>query len=319
MQKPDCSWSCDFPQSTVVSVLGKQLTVKNYICARDGGPYRQKPSPSRLQLTILPTGYCDAKCPFCIAAPTTDRRRLDPEKLHRTLLRLKQDDAVRGISISGGEPTQDIGFLNEITGIIFDVFGPIMEVTLDTNGTALHRLRDLHDLYRFDAVHISRHHWDDRVNEGIFGRTMPTGAALKRELALIGCPDLFVFNCLMMKGVVDDPEDAHTYLDFAIDAGACKVAFITASAVNPWIRDRLVDFDDVLRDGDERLLFTRSYRDHDLCRCRDGVYVSKDGRLIEFYGRDTAAQRCAYCRSLVYCPDDRLLAGFGGEEIQGDA
>ena len=313
MEKRDCS--CSFERSREVTILGKPVRVKNTICARDGGGYRLKPDPAPLQLSILPSRLCDARCPFCIAAPTDDPARIDPDRLLPVLRALQAEGRVRGVSITGGEPCLDMDLLDRVIHMCFDVFGPALEVTLDTNGSGLDQLRSLTDLYRLDTIHISRHHWDDEANDRIFGKKMPTAAQLRDALRDIACPGLFVLNCMLLRDYVATPEDARRYLDFAIEMGAGKVSFITASPVNPWTAANRVRFDSVLRDGDPSLLFTRGYRDFDLCRCRDGVYVSPEGRLMEFYGRQSVSADCGYCRGLVIEPDGTLKAGFGGQVL----
>lgn len=60
------------------------------------------------------------------------------------------------------------------------------------------------------------------------------------------------------------------------------------------------------------LLFTRGFQDYTFCRCQDGIYVSPQGRLIEFYGRHSEPGGCEYCRGLVLTPEGALTAGFGG-------
>lgn len=313
MAGPECSWC--FEPTRTISILGTPIAVKRYCCSRDGSEYRPKCDPIQLQLTILPTRLCDAHCPFCIAAPTDDPRRLDPARLEDVLRRLKREDRVRGVSISGGEPCLDMALLDRIVHMVFEILGADAEVSLNTNGAGLRALKGLRDLYGINAIHISRHHWDDRVNDRVFRRAMPTAQELRSALREIACPELFVLNCMLLKDGVCRPEDAHRFMDFAIEAGAGKVSFITADPVNPWIAERRVGFDEVLRPDDPSLLFTRQYRDFDWCRCHDGVYASPDGRLIEFYGRMTQAGGCDYCRGLVIEPDGTLRAGFNGPVI----
>ncbi len=316
MQKQDSSCSCDFPLIRTIPILGEPVRVKNYICARDQGNYQEKPKQIKLQLTILPSKYCNARCPFCIAAPTDDPLQLDPDRLFPLLEQLRDEEIVRGITISGGEPSLDMKLLDRIIHMIFAVFGRDMELTLDINGTGIKQLKTLQDLYLIDAIHISRHHWDDNVNNSIFGIKMPSAQELADTLHSIDCPDLFVLNCLMLRGVVCTSEDIHRYMDFAIEMGAGKVSFITAAPVNPWTAEHRINYDDVLRDEDPQLLFTREYRDFDWCRCRDGVYVSPAGKLIEFYGRRTEAFGCDYCRGLVIGPDASLRVGFDGKILR---
>ena len=311
MLKPDCPCSCEVPLTREISVLGTPLRVKNYVCARDGGACRPKPEQVQLQLSVVLTRACNARCPFCIAGPSENTSRLDPDRFRKVLEQLKQENVLRGIKITGGEPGLDLPLLESVLQAIFELFPPEMEVSLDTNGTLLPGLAGLRDLYRLESVHISRHHWDDAVNDGIFCRSMPSAETLHGVLKEIACPDLFVLNCLMLRGIISTPEDVHRYLDFAIDMGAGKAAFITADPVNAWTAARRVSYEEVLREDDPSLLFTRGYRDYSWCRCQDGVYVSPSGRLIEFYGRQTEERGCDYCRGLVYGPDNLLRSGFG--------
>ena len=300
-----------------IELLGTRIPVKGYICARDGGEYLPKPEQVRLQVSILPTRFCSAHCFFCIAAPTADPSRIDPEKLRKTLLLLREADCVRGVSITGGEPFTDPSLLNRIISLVFEVFGYEMEVTLDTNGSEIRRLGEIRDLLHLDAIHISRHHWDDARNETIFGCPMPPAGELRNTIRETACPDLFVFNCMLLRSGISTPEDAHRYLDFALECGAGKVSFITPSPVNRITAGQQVSYDDVLKDDDPSLLFTRSYQDFSRCRCRDGVYVSPGGRLIRFYGRCTGGSDPGCCNGLVIEPDGTLRTGFRGRIIGG--
>ncbi len=312
MPNTDCFPYSEGPTCSRTTILGQAVDLKNYVCSPDGVHYRRREGQIRLQLSILLTRYCDAACPFCIAAPTDDPRVLDLAALEKVLLRLREEDRVRGISITGGEPFTHPEALDEAVSMIFRIFGYGMEITIDTNGTGLGHLGEIRDLKHVDTVHISRHHWLDRENEALFGRPMPSGEALREAIAAVGIRDLFVLNCMLLRGYVETPEDAHRYMDFAIDTGAGKVSFITGTPVNRFVRARRVSYEEVLRKEDPSLLFTRGFQDGAYCRCQDGVYVSPEGRLMEFYGRHSEPDGCAYCRGLVLTPEGTLTAGFGG-------
>ena len=315
MQNADSFPCSDVPGSRPVTLLGKEVKLKSELCSPDGIHYRPKEGRIRLQLSILLTRYCDARCPFCIAAPTDSPQVLDPARLEKVLLLLRGEDRVRGISITGGEPFSQPEALNETVSLIFRIFGFGMEITIDTNGTGIQHLAGIRDLQHVDTVHISRHHWLDEKNEALFGRPMPTSEALREAIASVGIRDLFVLNCMLLRGFVEKPEDAHRYLDFAIETGVQKVSFITGTPVNDFIRQRRVLYENVLREDDPSLLFTRGFRDHSFCRCQDGIYVSPRGQLIEFYGRHSEPGGCEYCRGLVLTPDGCLTAGFGGRVL----
>lgn len=316
MQNTDCYLSCDKIQKTrTVTVFGKKINLKNYLCSPDGVNYKQKPEDIKVQVSVCPTSYCAAACPFCIANDTDVRQFIDVKKLEKVLRQLDAQGIVRGISITGGEPFTDVGLLNETVNLIFDVFGESIEVSLTTNGINLHRMHEIEMLSYLDALHISRHHYDDGINQRIFGISVPTKDELSEILHSVSYRDLFVLNCMLLKDYVGTTEEIHKFLDFAIEVGAGKVAFIACSPVNDFAREQTMDYTTVLREDDPSLLFTRGYRDFDVCRCQDGIYASGTGEIIQFYGRNTNATDCKYCRGFVYGADNHLRAGFDGEII----
>ncbi len=68
---------CSGKRSRTVSILGRQVKAKSYICSPDGVHYRDKPDDLRLQLAGSPQTFCPADCPFCIATGTKEHSRLD--------------------------------------------------------------------------------------------------------------------------------------------------------------------------------------------------------------------------------------------------
>ena len=314
MENTGCSPSCEIDLRRI-ELGGRELLVKGYICARDGGDYRPKEGMPALQLTVSPSAFCAAKCPFCIAEGCDQKRFIDLERLRRALIFLKERQMVRGVSFSGGEPMTDFTLLDEAISLVFETLGEKTEVCVTTNGTNLHRIPQIGKLHLMEAVHISRHHRDDAVNRSLFGIDVPGREALRELFAAVPYQDLFVLNCMLLRGYTGTAEEAHRYLDFAAEIGAYKVSFITGIAVNDFVRSRRVSYDDVLRDDDPSLYFTRKYRDYGWCRCRDGVYCTPEGKLIEFYGRMPGDEPCPYVRGLSFGADNRLRVGYGGEEI----
>ncbi len=302
-------------QTRTVTVFGKELKVKNYICSSDGINYVQKPKTLQLQLSICPTSFCEASCPFCIATNTQLKHFLDIHKLEECLKRLQAENLVRGISFTGGEPFTDMKLLNDSINLIYKIFGTDMEISITTNGANLHRMHEIEMLSYLDALHISRHHYDDRINECLFGVPVPTKEKLSEILHSVKYKDLFVMNCMLLKDYIGTQVEVHKFLDFAIDIGAGKVAFMTCAPINDFAKVQTMDYTEVLRSDDPSLLFTRGFQDFSFCKCQDGVYVSEEGEIIEFYGRSTNVSTCDYCRGFVYGADNHLRSGFTGEVI----
>ena len=285
----------------IKDIFGKPVRVKNYICSPDGEHYLHKNGDVKLHLGIAPQSYCPAACPFCIAVNTKQHRRIDTAKLEGTLRGLHEQGLIKSVKITGGEPFYDIALLNEVVNIIFDVFGLGFELSVSTNGMGLDKLHSLEKLSYIDTLHISRHHYDDAVNRMLFGGAdVPDGARLKEIFDTVCFKDIFVFNCMLLRDYINSPAEARRFMDFAISVGASKVGFMCCSKINRFAEEQAIRYEDVIRDGDPSLLFTRGFYDYDVCHCRDGVYASEKGGLIEFYGRDTRVIETGYSRGLVF-------------------
>jgi len=313
MRNIDLSHPC---KTEEIELFGQKIPVKGYICSENGGPYREKPKDKKIQLTICPTSFCAAKCPFCLAVNTPDKVFIDTEKLRETLEYLEEANVVRGVSVTGGEPFTDVGVLNEVLNMTFDILGKDTEVSLNTNSMYIDRFRDIEAIDLLESIHVSRHHYDDNINNELFGNTkMPGKEALSEVIKSFPYDDLFVLNCMMAKGYIDSTGEICRYLDFVAETGAYKASFITATVVNEYTGKRVVDYRDVFDENDKRFLFTRRYQDYEWCRCRDGIYLSSSGMPVEFYGRRSSPGGCDYARGLVIHTDNTVTVGFNGKRL----
>ena len=317
MQNTNCCPSCkEADRTRVIDILGKPVRVKDYICSADGIRYLKKPENIQLQLSVCPTSFCPGHCAFCIAKETKVHRSLDIRKFRKAMELLKAEDRVRGVKITGGEPFYDVKLLKEVVAVLYETFGTELELSISTNGMGLEHIHEIPHLSRIEAIHVSRHHYDDSVNRMLFGgAAVPDASRIKEIVRSVSFPDLFVLNCMLLKGFIDSREEVHRFLDFSIGVGVPKVGFMDCTPINPFAEEHRISYEDVIRDEDASLLFTRGFYDHEFCHCRDGVYASPEGDVIEFYGRSTNTDGCKYCRGLVYDADDHLRDGFGGEII----
>ena len=303
-------------RTKVIDILGKPVRVKNYICSTDGVNYRPKPDNVQLQLSVCPTSYCPASCPFCCAKGTKTEQRIDTEHFASVMRRLWAEDRVRGVKITGGEPFTDVGLLNEVISILFEIFGYDLELAISTNGIGLCRVHEIKDLVHLETIHISRHHYNDAVNRQLFKNAdIPGTEELKEIVNSVSYKDLWVFNTMLLKNAINSAEEAHKFLDHAIEVGIPKVGFMVCSPVNAYAAAQSIPYESVIREDDPDLLFTRGYYDYEFCHCSDGIYVSQEGKIIQFYGRSTKMVDYGYSRGLVYDADNRLRDGFGGEII----
>ena len=303
-------------RTKIIDILGKPVRVKNYICSPDGVHYRPKPENVQLQLSVCPVSYCPGNCRFCAAKGTKTEQRIDTERFAAVMRRLKEEDRIRGVKITGGEPFTDVKLLSEVISILYDIFGYELEVGVSTNGIGLRRLHEIRDLVHLESIHISRHHYDDAVNRKLFGNDdIPGSEELREIVSSVSYRDLWVFNTMLLKDYLNSPEEAHRFLEYAAGIGVPKVGFMVCSPVNGFAAEQTIPYEEVIREDDPELLFTRGFYDYEFCHCSDGVYVTKTGEIIQFYGRSTRMCDYGYSRGLVYDADDHLRDGFGGEII----
>ena len=85
--------------------------------------------------------------------------------------------------------------------------------------------------------------------------------------------------------------------------------------INDYSKENFVDFNDVFeKDKMNPSTFVHFY-DSNICECINGVYISKEGKFIEWYARMTKELKCDYTRQFVYTSDNKLTTGFGKEII----
>lgn len=295
--------------------FGKTYKTRNTFCSQDGKYYEQMPQKLRLPLTICPTSYCDAACKFCIAKNTCKREKIDLKKLQYTLEKLKSEDAVSKIFIKGGEPFFDIELLNNVLNMIFDIFGNSLYVSITTNGNNLKNISKINTLEYISKIHISRHHYDDDINNSIFGRDMISLNEIKEIAHSVSDENMLVFNCMLLKDFINSTREAHRFMDFAIDTGVKKVAFISCTPINDYTKKQFIHFSKIFKQNDSQILYTNGFQDYSFCRCISGIYLSPDAKSEAFYARYTNTKGCDYLRGFVYESDNVLRSDFSGEII----
>lgn len=169
-------------------------------------------------LSLVVPGGCNAKCDFCFWKKSKPCNNY-LEKLNNILEGLPSQ--FYQLSITGGEPTLS-PYLESIINIINrDIF---THTVLTTNGAKI--LDFVPKLEgKIDHINISRHHFDDNINDSIFKSKMLTTEELKNvtnELNKIGIDVTF---SAVLNEKLSTKEDTDKYIQFAKECGASQVFF----------------------------------------------------------------------------------------------
>ena len=183
---------------------------------------------SELFLDVVFTSACDCRCPFCIARTRSyaEENREAWEKALRDAFELFD---IRNVILVGGEATVDPDFWDKLR-ILTRVMdrGNTDHLILTTNGARLRDpdfVRRLADS-RIDAVNLSRMHYDQAVNDRIFGRSTMAGeeiAALHRQLNAAG--KTLMLNVNVWRGNLDSSEELEAFV--RTFAGTCDAVKFT--------------------------------------------------------------------------------------------
>ena len=148
-----------------ITLFNQELTVKNELCGTN--PNKTKKAHAQLRLYVKLTDNCNANCLFCANGNTCDYGNIDLNKLEYVIRYLLSLDRLHGISITGGEPLLEYNKLFKLLDLIYCI-DPNIEIQISTNGINLLKLLEYPDINNLESIHISRHHYNDDINNHIF-------------------------------------------------------------------------------------------------------------------------------------------------------
>lgn len=291
----------------LVDFYGKQIAVKEFDCSL-GTLNPERISPF-VNLFVKVTNGCNARCLFCSnadAKPTY--KTFDIDKLEDIVLKLKEQSIkVNRLNITGGEPSVVSplveNILQRMGGKVFDD----IHLHLNTNGL-LPQSQELMRHPRWDSISMSLHHYDiDKLSE-LYGCKIHEDAFKFEE---VNKQKLNV-SCNLIKGYIDNPEEAHKMLDFALELGIPRIGFVALMKVNDYCKERFIDLEDIHIDTIPHVYFTKSMNRGKYCKCSNYLY-NKDLKILEIYMRNYANPQ--YCESSLMFDGEYLRQGFHGNNI----
>ena len=292
-----------------INLFGHDIIVRDTLCSTDSKDLKVV-DPS-LRLYIKLTDACNADCLFCANKESRDFGNLDFRKLEFVIRYLLDRGLLHGISITGGEPMMNPDKMNMLLNLIYGI-DPNMEVAISTNGYNLRSFLDMEHVNKLESIHISRHHYDDEVNYSIFGSR---DVASTEDIIVLqeGLDDKRIINTntLVMKDYIEDLAGIKRMLNYVGDVGVYKNGFVSLMKCNQFSKDHFINFNDIFSSLDESFYLGHHFYNGEYCECVDGVYLTDNERMVEFYARMVKDCSCPYTTQLVYTSDNKVTAGFG--------
>jgi pyruvate-formate lyase-activating enzyme len=290
-----------------MEIFGKEIAVKSHGCNVMDEP-GQRIVPS-VNLFVKVTKGCNAHCKFCSNANSTDASSVfNIPKLITVIKELKGNGiCINRINITGGEPSVVSPLVYKILDTVEENSFDDIHLHLNTNGL-LPQSQEMMRHPRWDSISMSLHHYDVSKLSELYGCRIPEKAFDFEGI------DLQKVNssCNLVKGYIDNAEEAHKMLDFNLDLGIPRVGFVALMKVNDYCREHFVDLEDIHLDSIPHVYFTKSMNRGSDCKCSNYLY-NRDLKILEIYMRNYANPN--YCESSLVYDGEYLRQGFHQDNI----
>jgi molybdenum cofactor biosynthesis enzyme MoaA len=287
-----------------VDLFGTKIQFRSEYCSKNG-KVPEKIDKPYTNIYVQMTKNCNAKCQFC---PWRQPHQVfDFKKYQKILATINKKVDINKVSFTGGEPTlywkeflEALIFTKECNYDIFTV--------INTNGYQFTKLKKYSQY--LNSIALSRHHYDDRINQQILGYNAPDS----RMLANFKEKGILHLSCNLIKGYVDSEIEVKKYLDHASQLGIYDVGFVSLMKVNNYCKEHHIDFNSLKFEEDKNIFISKDWNNKNLCRCRNYLYASEaKGEIVKLYSRYYVDTNCRESQ-LVY-DGQYLRDGFGGNII----
>lgn len=288
-------------------IFGKDILVKKVSCSVLDVP--GKPIEPSVNLFVKVTNCCNAKCKFCANAEQQHTARcFSVDKLKRVLSELRASDIIiNRVNITGGEPAVVSPLVERILCLLDTPDFEDIHVHLNTNGL-VPQSQELMKHQRFDSISMSLHHYDAGRLSELYG------CKIAQEALLFDGIDMQKLNvsCNLVKGYIDNAEEARRMLDFVADLGVPRIGFVALMKVNDYCRKHFVDLESIDLESIPHVYFIKSMNRGENCKCSNYLY-NKNLNVLEMYMRNYVNYK--YCESSLVFDGEFLRQGFGSDSV----
>ena len=291
----------------LIDFKGKSISVKEFDCKL--GKLQEEPVFPFVNLFVRVTKGCNAKCLFCSNAGTSvPHAPFNVCKLIDMIKSLKESGIkVNRVNITGGEPSVVSPLVENILSKMDEPETSGIHLHLNTNGL-LPQSQELMRHPRWDSISMSLHHYDIARLSELYGCRIPDGAFNFDGINLQKVNS----SCNLVKGYIDNAEEAHKMLDFNLDLGIPRIGFVALMKVNDYCREHFVDLEDIHLESIPHVYFTKSMNRGSDCKCSNYLY-NRDLKILEIYMRNYANPN--YCESSLVYDGEYLRQGFHQDNI----
>lgn len=230
------------------------------------------PHARYIDIQVFVTNTCNAKCEFC-CNPNRKTAPFDYDAFTTFFDEVYNKISINKITFTGGEAGLYPAFTDSLIKYVHDKCNNIV---INTNGTL-----DIDIFTKYPKVNValSRHHYNNKRNNSIFGIELPNIIGFLR-------PNQIHFSCNLIKGQIDSVNEMCEYMELAGKRDVSSVSFVGLMPINQFCIDNHVDPFSLDLNRPEILKF-RSFEFpvQNKCKCMNYIYVTSTGKFVYFYLR----------------------------------
>jgi len=295
-----------------IELFGKNIPLKTHFChlfERDA----QEIQEPYVHLYIR-TKFCNAKCQFCTYAD--DANKYDEKKLIEVLKEITSKIKITKVAVSGGEPTLYWDNFLSITNLAKE-WAPKAELSMNTDGFRWRQLMEDPISKLYDRIQLSRHHYNDTLNDEIFRTKTPSSEEILDVIKNNARDQHQIqFRCNLIKGYIDNKEEVFNFLDWSNSVNVNDVGLVSLMPVNDYSKDNFIYFHikDLIGDN---FMITKSWKRYGGgCECFNYVYMPPEDqfrRPIRVYHKNTF--KPSDIKETLVFDGKNVRLGFDGEII----
>jgi len=291
-----------------IELFGREIPLRTHYCHIFGKENREVDEPY-VNLYVR-SKFCNAKCQFCTFAENASN--YNEQKFIDTLKEITSKVKIKKIAFTGGEPTLYWDKFKSAVTIAKEMV-PDAGLSMNTDGFRLHQLMEDPISKWFSNIHISRHHFDDDLNNEIFGTKTPSMDDLKWAQSMTDDKYQIQLSCNLIKGYIDEKEKMYQYLEWVNSLEINSVGFVSLMPVNQYSKDNYIGYN-MKNLINERFNVTKEWSYKESCECTNYIYIPENMReMIRVYHKNT--YRPFDINETIIFDGEYVKLGFEGEII----
>lgn len=264
---------------------------------------KQLDTKKYINLYVQITHICNAKCKFCSNACGKEIEKFNKTKFFEIFDELYKKVFINKVTFTGGEPTLNSD-IYECIKYVRNKDKNIL-IFLDTNASNLKLLENVAPFV--NSIALSRHHYDENLNNEVFGFNTSTNTELKNLPASV--KSKINLRCNLIKGYIDNIEKCQKYLEWCSSINLTSVGFVKLMPYTDFAKEKFVDVDIKKLPN---IIMTKQSKRPGICCCENYIYIANTG-CVNIYRKELT--NCHVNENTLVLSNNALLLGFNGTKL----